>query len=298
MDDLPLTEAANPSTADLDRLDTRSLLHCINDEDRRAAWAVEREIDAIAAVVDAIVERLRLGGHLHYFGAGTSGRLGIADAAEITPTFSTAADVVVGHIAGGAAALTRAVEEAEDDEQAGRDDAAAAGLRPIDAALGISASGGAAYVLGAIRAAKSAGALTVGVTNNERAPLAAEADAVVVLRTGPEAVAGSTRMKAATAQKMTLTMISTAVMVKLGKVYGNLMVDVSPTNKKLRARAERLTMHLSGAPRDAAREALERAGYSVKVAVVMLARRCDPAAAAALLDRCGGSLRSALEIIT
>jgi N-acetylmuramic acid 6-phosphate etherase len=294
MDELPLTETVSPSTTDLDRLNTRELLQRINDEDRRAAWAVERQLDTITAAVDAIVERLHGGGSLHYFGAGTSGRLGVLDAAEIPPTFSSAPTLVRGHIAGGAAALTRAVEDAEDDADAGASEVAAARIGAADAVVGISASGSAAYVLGAAAASRAAGALVIGITNSPGSPLEDAVDMAIVLLTGPEALAGSTRMKAATAQKMTLTMISTAAMVKLGKVYGNLMVDVTATNKKLRARALRLTTQVTGAPEDVARAALERSGFRVKVAAVMIARGCDPAGAEALLLQNGGSLRAAL----
>jgi N-acetylmuramic acid 6-phosphate etherase len=294
MDELPLTETVSPSTTDLDRLNTRELLQRINDEDRRAAWAVERQLDAVAAAVDAIVERLRGGGNLHYFGAGTSGRLGVLDAAEIPPTFSSAPTLVCGHIAGGAAALTRAVEDAEDDADAGASDVAAARIGAADAVVGISASGSAAYVLGAAAASRAAGALVIGITNSPGSPLEVAVEMPIVLLTGPEALAGSTRMKAATAQKMTLTMISTAAMIKLGKVYGNLMVDVTATNKKLRARALRLTTQVTGAPEEVARAALERSGFRVKVAAVMIARGCDPAGAEALLLQDGGSLRATL----
>ena len=293
MDELPPTESVNPSTTDLDRLDSRALLHRINDEDRRAAAAVEREIDALAAAVDAIAARLAAGGTLHYFGAGTSGRVGMLDAAEIPPTFSTDPSLVVAHIAGGPAALTRAVEAAEDDEQAGGAEASA--ITAKDAVVGISAAGSAAYVLGAIDRAASAGALTVGITNNPAGALAGRVHIPVVLRTGAEALAGSTRMKAAAAQKMALTALSTAVMIRLGKVYGNLMVDLTATNRKLRDRALRLTRAITGAGRDEATAALQQSGQRVKVAAVMIARRVDAAAAKALLDAAGGSLRAVLE---
>jgi N-acetylmuramic acid 6-phosphate etherase len=294
MDDLPPTEASNPSTSDLDTLDTRALLQRINDEDGRAAAAVERELDVLAAAVDAIAERLQRGGTLHYFGAGTSGRLGVLDAAEIPPTFSTDPRVVVGHIAGGAAALTHAVEEAEDDEDAGRAEVSASGIGANDVALGLSASGSAAYVIGAMEAANSAGALTVCITSNPRGRLAGCANIPIVLQTGPEALSGSTRMKAAAAQKMALTALSTAVMVKMGKVYGNLMVDLAASNRKLRGRALRLTRAIAGATEPAADEALRASGYRVKVAAVMLVHGCDAEAADALLAACAGSLRKAL----
>ena len=295
MDELPPTETVNPSTGDLDRLDTRALLHRINDEDRHAAAAVEREIDNIAAAVDAIAERLRSGGTLHYFGAGTSGRLGVLDAAEMPPTFSTDPRLVVGHIAGGREALTAAVEAAEDDEEAGRAEAARSRIGPKDAVIGISASGKAAYVSGAMAHAAAVGALTIGITNNPDGALAHASAIPIVLLTGAEAVAGSTRMKAAAAQKMVLTALSTAVMVKLGKVHGNLMVDLKATNRKLRERAVRLTRAISGASPDEAGRALRASGYRVKVASVMLVCGVDASAAESLLEAAGGSLRAALE---
>ncbi len=295
MDELPPTESVNPSTVDLDALDSRALLHRINDEDRLAAAAVEREIDVLAAAVDAIAARLQSGGTLHYFGAGTSGRLGVLDAAEMPPTFSTEPTLVVAHIAGGLRALTHAVEAAEDDAEAGAAEAAAAGIGAGDAVVGISAGGTAAYVLGALEHAARAAALTVGITNNPTGPLASAVALPIVLRTGPEAIAGSTRMKAAAAQKMALTALSTAVMVRLGKVHGNLMVDLTATNRKLRDRALRLTRTLTGAPAGEASAALEASGYRVKVASAMIARRVDAPTAESLLRAAGGSLRSVLE---
>jgi N-acetylmuramic acid 6-phosphate etherase len=290
---LPLTEQINPSTGDLDLLATMDMLHRINDEDRRAAWAVEREIDVIATAVDEIAERLRNGGRLHYFGAGTSGRLAVIDAAEIPPTFSVP-DLIVAHIAGGRDAVTAAVEAAEDDEAAGRREAGEADIASGDAVVGLSASGGAAYVLGAIEASRAAGALTICITNNPDALLARQVQIPIVLRTGAEVIAGSTRMKAATAQKMALTMLSTAVMVKLGGVYGNLMVSVDANNKKLRERALRLTVLISGASLEAAKAALESCGYRVKIAAVMLRHGCNARGAEQMLAGYRGDLRAAL----
>jgi len=295
MDDTPVTEEVNPSTLDLDQLDTHELLHRINDEDRRAAWAVERELDVIGTAVDEITERLAKGGRLHYFGAGTSGRVALTDAAEMQPTFSVPRALVVAHIAGGPSALAHAIEGAEDDASAGRAEVAADGIGGGDAVIGLSASGAAPYVLEAVRAARAAGALTIGITNNQRSPLALDVDIPIVLLTGPEVIAGSTRMKAASAQKMALAAISSAVMVKLGHVHGNLMTDVTATNAKLRARAERITMALTGAPHEDARHALEEADYRVKVAVLMLKRSCDVTAAHSLLEKARGVLRRALE---
>ncbi|HZV78405.1 MAG TPA: N-acetylmuramic acid 6-phosphate etherase [Candidatus Binatus sp.] len=290
----PLTEQINPSTAELDLLDTHELLHRINDEDRRAAWAVERELDAIGTAVDAITQRLRAGGHLHYFGAGSSGRVAVADAAELPPTFSAPPDLVVAHIAGGPPALLHAVEGAEDDASAAEAEVSDAHVGAGDAVVGISASGRTPYVLAAVDAARHAGALTIGITNDVRSPLAQRSDIPIALLTGAEAVAGSTRMKAASAQKMALTTLSTAVMVKLGRVHGNLMVDVAPTSAKLRARALRVTMLVAGSGEAEASAALTSSGYEVKTAVVMLRRGCSPEEARALLERCNGNLRQAL----
>jgi N-acetylmuramic acid 6-phosphate etherase len=295
MSDLPLTEQQNPSTMELDRLGTLDLLHRINDEDRRVAWAVEREIPSIAAAVDAIADRLAAGGRLHYFGAGTSGRLGVLDASEIPATFSTPTDLVVGHIAGGPRALTSPIESAEDDERAGADEVDASGIGAGDAVLGLSAGGAAPYVLGALRAAHERGALTIAVVNTARSPLAALAQIAIAPLAGPEVLTGSTRLKAGTAQKLVLNMVSTAVMVKLGKVYGNSMIDLQATNAKLRARAERIVVQLSGASEAVARAALAANGWRIKPAVVELVYGCTPDETAQRLQDAGGSLRAALD---
>jgi N-acetylmuramic acid 6-phosphate etherase len=291
---LPLTEQVNSSTEDIDVLSTEEILHRINDEDRRAAWAVEREIDVIASAVDAITDRLHGGGKLHYFGAGTSGRLAMLDAAEIPPTFGVQ-EVVIAHVAGEAAALAGAVEGAEDDVQAGNSTVETAAIGKPDVALGVSASGKTPFVLAAVNAAAATGALTICITSNANSPLAHAAQIPIVLRTGPEVIAGSTRMKAAAAQKMALTMISTAVMIKLGKVYGNLMVDVLATNSKLRDRALQLTTRLAACDPAEAKAALEQTSYRVKPAVVMLWCGCDARQAQAKLERAGGNLRAILD---
>ncbi|HKW45686.1 MAG TPA: N-acetylmuramic acid 6-phosphate etherase [Candidatus Eremiobacteraceae bacterium] len=295
MPDLPLTEQRNPSTAELDRLGTADLLHRINDEDRRVPWAVEREIDAIASAVDAITDRLRTGGRVHYFGAGTSGRLGMLDAVEIPPTFSISSDMFVAHIAGGRQALTEAVEGAEDDRRSGADEVGASGIGPADVAIGLSASGAAPYVLGALHAARGGGALTVAITNTPRSPLAALAHISIAPLAGPEVLTGSTRMKAGSAQKLVLNMLSTAVMVKLGKVHGNWMVDVRPTNAKLRARAVRIVADLSGSSAADANARLSANEWRVKPAIVELKFGCSSDEAVRRLADASGSLRAALE---
>jgi len=249
----------------------------------------------IATAVDAIAPRLRAGGRLHYFGAGTSGRLGVLDASEIPPTFSTPADLVAGHIAGGERALMTAVEGAEDDEKSGADEVEKCSIGAADVVVGLSASGTAGYVLGAILAGRERGALTVAVVNTARSPLAALAQIVITPLAGPEILTGSTRLKAGTTQKLVLNMLSTAVMVKLGKVYGNAMVDLQPRNAKLRARAQRIVAQISGVSDADAHAALETSDWHVKAAVVSLTMRCTPGEAAARLERAGGSLRTALD---
>jgi N-acetylmuramic acid 6-phosphate etherase len=294
MADLPLTETENAKTADLDELETREMLRLINDEDQSVASAVAGEIDAIASAVDAVVLRLRAGGKLYYFGAGTSGRSAVLDAAEIPPTFSTK-DLVVAHIAGGSRALTEAVEAAEDDQAAGASEVQRAGISTSDAVVGISASGAAAYVIGALQSARDAGALTIAIVNTPDSAIAAVADIAIVIKTGPEVLAGSTRMKAATAQKLVLNSISTAVMVKLGKVHGNLMIDLHASNAKLRARAQRMVVTLTGASADVAKAALEANAWHVRRAVVQIVSgAATPAEAVELLAAAGDSLRTVL----
>lgn len=285
------TEAEHPDAGELDVLDTGSLVRLLVSDQRAAVDAVAAQADALTTAVDAIARRLRLGGRLHYVGAGSSGRLGALDAAEMPPTFGTAADLVRSHIAGGPAALTAAVEGAEDDARSGA--AAIRGaVRGDDAVVGISASGGAAFVVAAIQAARDCGAYTAAITSVSDSPLARAAEIAVVLETGAEVLAGSTRLKAGTAQKIALNALSTAVMVRLGKVYGHLMVDVVANNRKLRARAVRLVRRLTGKPDDEAGAMLERAGGRVKVAAVMAWRDVDAETARSLLQANGDSLRS------
>jgi N-acetylmuramic acid 6-phosphate etherase len=289
--DLPLTENVNPRTADLDLLQTSALVELLVGEQRIAVDAVLNRAAALALVAENIVQRLERGGRLHYVGAGSSGRIGVLDASEIPPTFGADADRVCAHIAGDAAALLTAVEGAEDDGGAG-DVAMQGHVRPDDAVIGISASGSAVYVVRAVERARKTGAYTIALVNSEKTPLAAAAEASIVLETGPEALTGSTRLSAGTAQKIALNALSTAVMVRLGKVYGNLMVDVVAKNRKLRARALRLVRTLTGVDEERARELLERAGGRVKVAVAMEWRGLEAAAACALLERHRGSLRA------
>ena len=285
------TEARNARGAGLDLLGTPALVGLLLAEQRNAVEAALEATDAIAAAVDAIAQRLTRGGALHYVGAGSSGRIAVLDAAEMPPTFGTAPELVRAHVAGGMAALERAVEGAEDDAEAG-DAAMRADVRARDAVVGISASGGAAFVVRAVERARELGAYTVALTSVADSPLARAAANPIVMPTGSELLAGSTRLKAGTAQKIALNAISTAVMVRLGKVYDNLMVDVVASNRKLRARALRLVQDIARVDEARAGELLERSGGRVKLAVVMERRGLDAAEAQALLDRHGGALRA------
>jgi N-acetylmuramic acid 6-phosphate etherase len=289
---LPSTESVHAASVGLDLLDTPALVELLVEEQRVAVAAVLAQTKEIASAVDEIAARLRTGGTLHYVGAGSSGRLAMLDAAEMPPTFGTPAEMVRAHIAGGAVALLRAVEGAEDDADAGA--TAAEEVRSNDALIGISASGGAAFVIGAIRVSRKRGAYTVALTSVVDSELVRTAHEAIVLDTGAEILTGSTRMKAGTAQKIALNAISTAVMVRLGKVYDNLMIDVVAGNKKLRARALRLVQKLAGVDDQRARELLDFANGRVKVAVVMQRQNVDAAQAQALLQRHNGSLRPLL----
>jgi N-acetylmuramic acid 6-phosphate etherase len=287
------TEARNPATENLDSLSTPDLVRAFHTADKEATAAVERELPRIAAAIDAIVARLQDGGRLFYLGAGTSGRLGVLDASECPPTYNTPPEMVQGLIAGGDAALRRSVERAEDDEAQGRGDLAAHGFRGNDVLVGIAASGRTPYVLGGVRYARELGALTIGLSCVPGSKLALAAELAITPATGPEVVTGSTRMKAGTATKLVLNMLSTGSLVRLGYVYGNLMVNVQPTNAKLRDRACRIVSAITGADRAAAAALLEEAG-SVKTAVVMHRLGVDREAAEARLKTAKGSLRAAL----
>lgn len=293
MTDLPATEAVNPRSAGLDTMSTRELVELLALEHRTAVDAVATVAPELAIAVDGIVQRLESGGRLHYFGAGSSGRIGVLDASEMPPTFGTEPSMVCAHIAGGHQALTRAVEGAEDDAAAGAE-AARACASAGDAVVGVSASGGAPYVVGAVSRARELGAFTIGLANVEESALTRAAEVAIVLTTGAEALTGSTRLKAGTAQKIALNTLSTAVMVRLGKVYDNLMVDVIAGNAKLRARAIRLVRHLTGVDEARARELLAQANGRVKVAAVIERRHVGAQEAVALLERHRGSLRAAL----
>jgi N-acetylmuramic acid 6-phosphate etherase len=288
---LPPTEGRQAESSGLDLLETQELVDLLVRDQAQAAAAVRTQTSTLARAVEGIVARLRAGGRLHYVGSGTSGRLAVLDASEMPPTFGTPPDLVCAHIAGGDSALRTAIEGAEDDARAGA--AAMKGhVAPGDAVVGISASGGARYVVAALEHARAIGALTVAITSSDASALVAAAELAIVLPTGAEALSGSTRLKAGTAQKITLNTLSTAIMVRLGKVHDNLMIDVVATNDKLRGRAERLVRDLTGAGDVRVRAALDAADGSVKVAVVMIARDTDAAQARTLLQ--SESLRSLL----
>ncbi|GBF06203.1 N-acetylmuramic acid 6-phosphate etherase, murQ [Deinococcus aerius] len=288
------TEALDPNHADLDRLDPLALVQAFADDQRAAVEAVRSATPALARVVEAALPRLESGGRLVYVGAGTSGRLGVLDATELTPTFSWPPERAVPLIAGGERAIRQAVEGAEDDAAAGANDVRAANVGPGDVLIALAASGTTPYVLGAVEAARSLGALTVGIANNPGTPLLAAVDCPVALDTGPEVISGSTRLKAGTAQKIALNTLSSALMVRLGKVYGNLMVDVRTSNAKLEDRAVRLTCHGAGVSESEARAALAQAGGSVKTALVMLRLGLSVQEAEARLAAAGGHARAAL----
>ncbi|MDX2141302.1 MAG: N-acetylmuramic acid 6-phosphate etherase [Chloroflexota bacterium] len=289
------TEEQNPNSAAIDQMDTLGIVRVINAEDQTVALAVERALPQIAQAVDLIVERLRGGGRLFYIGAGTSGRLGVLDASECPPTYGVPPELVQGIIAGGDDALRNSIEGAEDEEMQGAEDLRHRELIAQDVVVGIAASGRTPYVLGALAYARQVGAATIGISNNAPAPLLDSADIAIPVVTGAEVIAGSTRMKSGTAQKLVLNMLSTATMVKLGKVYGNLMVDVQAKNVKLRQRAQRLVSRIAGVDEAQASALLSAADYDVKVAVVMARRSTDADTARALLNAASGFLRSVID---
>ena len=289
-----LTEAINDRTRDLDLRAPLDQARLMNEEDRRVPAAVEAVLPQIADAVVRIAEALRRGGRLIYVGAGTSGRLAVLDAAECPPTFGTPPDLVQAVLAGEAQAVTEAVEGAEDDEAAGARAMDARGAGPDDVVVGIAASGRTPFVIAAVRRARARGATTIAVACTPSSPLEAACHLGIVPLVGPEVIAGSTRLKAGTAQKLVLNMLSTLAMVQLGKVYGNLMVDLTATNAKLRRRAVRIVAAAAGVAEPDAVEALARAGGRAPVAIVMLRARLDPEAAAERLVRARGSVRRAL----
>jgi N-acetylmuramic acid 6-phosphate etherase len=288
------TELPSQEHAGLDQYPVADLVGTLIADQFNALAAVRGAAAVIAAAVDAAVPRIAAGGRLIYVGAGTSGRLGVLDGVELHPTFSWPHERALSLLAGGKAAMFQAVEGAEDNrEQGGRD---MAGLRPQtnDVVMLLAASGNTPYVLGALDVARASGALTIGIANNGGAPVATLAEFGITLDTGPEVISGSTRLKAGTSQKIVLNTISSAIMVRLNKVYGNLMVDMKATNAKLVRRAVALTMHVTGADEASARAVLEQCGFHVKVAIVALMRKRTVTDAQALLEQTHGSVRAAL----
>jgi N-acetylmuramic acid 6-phosphate etherase len=295
LDDI-LTEQANPRTVGLDTLSTREILGLMNDEDKTVAFAVEKELPAIAEAVDAIAAALKNGGRLVYIGAGTSGRLGVLDAAECPPTFSTDPGLVIGLIAGGEAALTRAVEGAEDDAGAAVGQLSHIDFSARDVLVGIAASGRTPFVVAALEYANQLGAVTIAISSSPASAVGMAAKLAITPLVGPEVIAGSTRLKAATAAKLVLNMLTTATMVKLGKVYGNRMVDLRPTNFKLWERAKRIVAEATGVTRKEAEEALSDADCSAKVAIVMLKAGCPADEARRRLAAADGYVGKAIQL--
>lgn len=288
------TEERNSNTTNIDRLSTLDMVKLINSEDKKVADAVGAEAEHIAAAIDLIAAQMKKGGRLVYSGCGTSGRLGILDAVECPPTYSTDYDEVIGLIAGGNEAIFRAKEGAEDSEELGAEDLRGINFSAKDVLVGIAASGRTPYVLGAMNYAKQLGATVIGLSCNPGCPVEQLADIAITPVPGPEVVTGSTRMKSGTAQKMVLNMLSTGAMIKRGKIYGNLMVDVKPTNEKLVHRCRRIVCQATGVSPETATEALERCGYSAKTAIVMIKTRSSAEQAEHLLRENDGRIAAAI----
>ncbi|MDA8352001.1 MAG: N-acetylmuramic acid 6-phosphate etherase [Firmicutes bacterium] len=288
------TEQINEKTVHLDCMDTLEILRTMNREDQSVPLAVSRVLPQVAAAVDRMEQTLRRGGRIFYTGAGTSGRLGVLDASECPPTFSTSPEQVQGLIAGGDRAIRFAVEGAEDAPDQGATDLEAAGFQGKDFLVGLSASGRTPYVLGALGRAQKLGAESAAVTANPGSAIGREATIAIEVDTGPEVLTGSTRLKAGTAQKLILNMLSTATMVRLGKTYRNLMVDLQPTNEKLRNRARRIVKLATGVSDQEAHTALQECGDETKTAIVMILTRCDADSARQRLSHAGGRVGDAL----
>lgn len=288
------TEAPSECHPDLDQYAVPDLVDVFIDDQIQALNAVKAARHRIAAAVLAAVPRIASGGRLVYVGAGTSGRLGVLDSVELYPTFSWPKERAVGLLAGGQQAMFDAVEGAEDSPEQGRFDLEAAKVDARDVVILLAASGTTPYVLGALEAARAAGALTIGIANNPAAPVTLGAEVAITLNTGSEVISGSTRLKAGTSQKIAINTLSSAIMVRLNKVYRNLMVDLQPTNAKLLRRAVNLTMQATGADEDAAREALSASNFQVKVAIVSILKKVDATHARARLEAAQGSVRTAL----
>lgn len=291
------TESVNQDTITIDECSTEEILRMINREDQKVALAVEKEIPGIAKAVDIIYPSLKNGGRMIYVGAGTSGRLGVLDASECPPTYGTEPEMVQGFIAGGDIALRSAVEGCEDDAEAGIQLIVDCGITDKDVVIGITASGSAAYVIGALKKAREIGAKTIGVTNNKANDFDSYCDVCIAPVCGPEVISGSTRMKAGTSQKLVLNMLTTSVMIKLGKVYGNRMVDLRASNKKLNKRSIRMICEITGADEETAVYWLDRAEKSTKLAIMCILSGRDVGEAKLLLEQNNGYLKSALNSI-
>lgn len=289
------TERRNPQTAHIDELDTLAMVTLINNEDQTVPLAVRDVLPQIAAAIDLITDRLRCGGRLIYIGAGTSGRLGILDAVECPPTYGTSPDLVQGLIAGGLPAIFKAQEGAEDNPQLARHDLERISFTDKDVLVGIAASGRTPYVIGGLSYARERGAATIAVSCSAVSAIAELADIAITPVTGPEAITGSTRMKAGTAQKLVLNMLSTGTMIKLGKVYGNLMVDVKTSNLKLEERARRIVMEAADCSREDAIAALDAANGNAKLAILLQLTGYTPAEGTSLLAKAQGKLSLALQ---
>ncbi|WP_051696223.1 N-acetylmuramic acid 6-phosphate etherase [Streptomyces sp. NRRL S-244] len=290
------TEAFRPELAEIDRQSTLDIARTMNAGDATVPAAVAAQLPQIAAAIDAIAVRMARGGRLVYAGAGTAGRMGVLDASECPPTFNTDPAQVVGLIAGGPGAMVRSVEGAEDSKELAAEDLAALDIGPDDTVIGVSASGRTPYAIGAVEYARTRGALTVGLSCNAGSALAAAAEHGIEVVTGPELLTGSTRLKAGTAQKLVLNLVSTITMIRLGKTYGNLMVDLRASNEKLRARSRRIVALATGAPDEEIEAALDATGGEVKQAVLVLLGGVDGPAAAGLLTTARGHLREALAL--
>lgn len=291
-----ITEQVNSSTKNIDTKNTIEILNSINREDIKVAYAVKEEIPGIARAVDVVSEKLRNNGRLFYVGAGTSGRLGILDASECPATYSTDPEIVQGIIAGGNKAIFTSIEGAEDDEEKGRMLIKEKGINSKDVVIGITASGRTPFVIGAMKEAKKNGIVTIGISNNKNSLINEEVDIKINPIVGPEVIMGSTRMKAGTSQKLILNMITTASMIKLGKVYGNLMVDLQLSNKKLLDRAVRIIEYATNVKKETAKEYLEKSDLNPKIAIVMLKTGVEKDKAKELLKKGNGFVTKAIEI--
>lgn len=289
------TETRNPNTMELDRMTPLEIVTVMNREDARVPEAIRPALPNIARCVEWAAQSIESGGRLIYMGAGTSGRLGVLDAAECPPTFGVSPETVVGLIAGGDRAFLKAVEGAEDSRELGEEDLRGLGLTPKDTVVGIAASGRTPYVLGGLHYAGTVGCHTAAISCNPGSPIGKAAQLAIEVVPGPECLTGSTRLKAGTAQKLILNMISTATMVRCGKTYENLMVDVVPSNEKLRVRAENIVMEAASVTREQAQEALRQSHDRVKTAILMLLIGCGPEEAEARLEKTNGHIRQAMK---